>query len=96
MNGEDSKNLIVGRQDGNIEVYVTDMCDSLCITATAFVHVKNIQKWKQPMVLIEIYIFRTAMRVLLQFSVESWVMWVIKKFWFPRTQVEFLASLLNQ
>lgn len=37
--GEVTKNLIVGRQDGTIEVYVTDMSDGLNICGAAFVHV---------------------------------------------------------
>lgn len=37
--GDVTKNLIVGRQDGTIEVYVTDMSDGLNICGTAFVHV---------------------------------------------------------
>lgn len=39
--GEGCKNLIVGRQDGNIEVYVIDTSDGINISATAFVHVKE-------------------------------------------------------
>lgn len=41
MTGEGTKNLIVGRQDGNIEVYVTDMSDGLNIASTAYVHVRK-------------------------------------------------------
>lgn len=48
MTGDGYKNLIVGRQDGNIEVYATDATDGLSISSTTFVHVTKKRKiWLQ-------------------------------------------------
>lgn len=41
MAGEGGKNLVVARQDGNIEVYVTELSGSLSISATTFVYVSH-------------------------------------------------------
>lgn len=42
MTGSGSKDLIIGRQDGNIEVFVVNILDATDVSILMFVYVRNV------------------------------------------------------